>query len=71
MTVRVSPISKTAAVLLVILGLFTLVVGLATDVIGVTVAGLGIIVLGLALYRLLYRFTKKVQQDIREKTKAS
>lgn len=71
MTVRVSPISKTAAILLVVLGLFTLVVGLATGVTGVIVAGLGITVLGLALYRLLYRFTRKVQQDIREKTKIS
>ena len=69
MTVRVSPISKTAAILLVVLGVFTLIVGLATGVIGVTVAGLGITVLGLALYRLLYRFTRKLRKEIHEKTK--
>jgi membrane protein implicated in regulation of membrane protease activity len=71
MTVRVSPISKTAAILLIVLGLFTLVVGLASGVIEVTIAGLGIVVLGLALYRLLYRFTRNLQKEVREKTQAS
>jgi membrane protein implicated in regulation of membrane protease activity len=71
MTVRVSPISKAAAILLIVLGLFTLVVGLASGVIEVTITGLGIVVLGLALYRLLYRFTRNLQKDVREKTQAS
>jgi membrane protein implicated in regulation of membrane protease activity len=71
LTVRVSPISKTAAILLFVLGIFTLIMGLATGVMGVTVAGLGITVLGLALYRLLYRFSRKLQKEIGEKSRAS
>jgi len=67
MTVRVSPISKSAAILLVILGVFTLVAGLSTGVLTVTIAGLAITVLGLALYRLLYRFTRKVEREIRDR----
>ncbi len=70
MTVRVSPISKTAAILLIALGAFTLVVGLSTGVVGVIVAGLAITVLGLVLYRLLYRFTRKIQGEIRDETQA-
>lgn len=64
MSVRVSPISKTAALLIIVLGVFTLVAGLSTGVVEVTVAGGAITVLGLVLYRLLYVFTKKVRREI-------
>lgn len=57
MAVRVSPISRSAAILLMVLGVFTAVaVNLFVGVI--------IFVIGLVLYRLLFRFTAKVQREI-------
>ena len=57
MAVRVSPISKSAAILLMVLGVFT---AIAVNL----VVGVVIFVVGLVLYRLLFRFTAKVQREI-------
>jgi membrane protein implicated in regulation of membrane protease activity len=63
-SVRVSPISRTAAILIIALGVFTLFAGVVADVQSNEVVGVAVIVLGLVLYRLLYRFTKKVESEI-------
>ena len=70
MSVRVSPISKTAALLIVAIGLFTLAAGLSTGIIESTVAGVSITVLGVVLYRLLYRFTRKLKREIGDQARA-
>ena len=64
MPARVSPVSRLAAVLIIALGTFTLVAGLSTGMFENTVAGVAFTVLGVVLYRLLYRFTGKVQREI-------
>jgi membrane protein implicated in regulation of membrane protease activity len=64
-SVRVSPISKAAAILLVILGVFTLIAGLSTGVLESTIIGFAITLLGLVLYRLLHRFSKRLDEEIR------
>jgi ABC-type spermidine/putrescine transport system permease subunit II len=71
MSVRVSPISKTAAIIITALGLFLLFGGLAAQDELDTIAGFAITVLGLVLYRLLYRFTRKVTRELEEAAKAS
>ncbi len=58
MSVRVSPISRTAAILIMAVGLFTLVFVNA-------IAGVAFIVLGAILYLLLYRFTAKLESEIK------
>lgn len=63
-SVRVSPVSKTAALLMVVLGIFAMVAGLTTGTVESTLVGAGIIVLGVIMYRLLYRFTRKVEREI-------
>ncbi len=65
MPVRVSPVSRLAAVLIIALGIFTLVSGLSTGTFENTVAGVAFTVLGVVLYRLLYTFTGKVQREIK------
>lgn len=70
MSVRVIPVSKLAAMLIIALGLFTLLGGLATDTLENTVAGLAITVLGLALYSLLFRFARKVRRELEEEEPA-
>ena len=64
MSIRVSPVSRTAALLIVALGIFTLVAGVATGGVETTVAGTAIALLGVVLYRLLYRFTRKLDREI-------
>jgi len=64
--VRVSPISKTAALLIIAIGVFVLFTGLVADVPASDVAGVAFIILGLILYRLLFRFTKKLEREIAE-----
>ena len=56
MSVRVSPISRSAALLIIAVGVFTLIAGLTTGILADTIAGVAFTVLGIALYRLLYRF---------------
>jgi len=68
--VRVSPISRTAAILIILVGVFVLFGGLVTGVLASDVAGLAFIVLGVALYRLLYRFTRKLRKEIGEAEKS-
>lgn len=67
--VRVSPISRAAAILIVAIGIFVLTAGLDTDVLASEIAGGAFIVLGVALYLLLYRFTKKLEREIAESEK--
>ncbi len=66
LSVRVSRVSRIAALLIIALGVLTLFAGLATGLAEDTVAGIAFLVLGVVLYRLLYRFTRKVEREIRE-----
>jgi membrane protein implicated in regulation of membrane protease activity len=59
LSVRVSPISRAAAILIVALGVFTLV---AVN----TIAGIAFIALGVILYALLYRFTARVERELQQ-----
>ena len=65
MSVRASPISRTAAILIVALGVFVLFTGLVAGAVANDVEGAAFIVLGLALYGLLQRFTRKLENEIR------
>lgn len=65
MSVRVSPISRTAAILIMAVGIFTLFAGVVADVPVNEVAGVAFIVLGVVLYSLLFKFTRKVEREIR------
>jgi membrane protein implicated in regulation of membrane protease activity len=66
MAVRVSPISRTAAILIVAVGAFVLFAGIVAGVPASDVAGVAFIVLGVILYWLLYRFTRNLQRKISE-----
>ena len=63
MAVRASPISKTAAILIVVVGLFVLLTGLVAGVVTTEVEGTVFVVLGVALYGLLRRFTRKLRRE--------
>jgi Flp pilus assembly protein TadB len=65
-SVRASPISKTAALLIIALGVFTLFAGIVGGVIANDIAGVAIIVLGLVLYRMLFRFARKLERQIKD-----
>jgi len=71
MSVRASPISKTAALLIIALGVFTLFAGVVGGVVVNDIAGLAIIVLGLVLYRMLFRFARKLERQINDAEKKS
>ncbi len=62
--IRVSPVSKVAAIMIMALGVFTLVGGLATGYRILLGSGIGITALGIALYILLYKFTRKVFREV-------
>lgn len=64
MAVRASPVSKTAAILIIVIGVFVLFTGLVASVLANEVAGVAFIALGLALYGLLLRFTKRLRTEI-------
>lgn len=64
MTVRASPISKTAAILIILIGVFVLLTGLVAGVLATDVEGIAFIALGLALYGLLLRFTRRLRNEI-------
>ena len=66
MAVRVSPISRTAAILIVAVGAFVLFAGIVAGVPASDVAGVAFIVLGVILYWLLYRFTRNLRRKISE-----
>jgi Flp pilus assembly protein TadB len=70
-SVRASPISKTAALLIIALGVFTLFAGLVAGVLINDIAGVAILVLGLFLYRLLFTFSRKLENRIKEIEKQS
>jgi len=57
LAVRVSPVSRTAAILIIALGVFTLFFVNA-------IAGIAFLALGVILYALLYRFTARLNTDI-------
>ena len=59
MSVRVSPMSRWAAILIMAIGVFTLVFENA-------VAGVAFLILGFVLYVLLYRFTGKIARELKE-----
>ena len=59
MSVKISPISRSASLLIIALGVFTLVVGWATGILEDSVAGIAFIILGVVLYGLLYRMGRK------------
>ena len=64
MSVRVSPISKTASLLIIAVGAFVLVGGLSTgDEISI-IAGVAFVALGVVLYMLLLRFTRKLKREL-------
>lgn len=69
MAVRASPISKTAALLIIAVGIFTLVSGLVTGALASEVAGAAFVILGVVLYRLLFRFARKLEREIGEAQK--
>ena len=60
MVVVVSPVSRLAAILIILLGIFTLVF------VPPLIVGILIIVLGLVLYWLLYRFSARVERELSE-----
>lgn len=60
MSVKVSPISRFVSLLIIAIGIFTLLVGWATGILEDSVAGIAFIILGIVLYRLPYRFERKV-----------
>lgn len=63
LSVRVSPISRTAAILIIAVGAFILLTGLIAGVVANEVAGAAFILLGAALYGLLLRFTRKLRGE--------
>lgn len=65
MSIRVSPISKTAAILIVAIGVFVLFTGLVADVLASDVAGIAFIALGAFLYWFLYRFAVEFDRKAR------
>jgi membrane protein implicated in regulation of membrane protease activity len=54
----VSPVSRLAAILMIILGIFTILF------VPPWIVGVLIVVLGLILYWLLYRFSARVQREL-------
>jgi len=70
MSVRVSPISRTAAILIIAIGAFVLLGGFVTGELASYIAGSAFVVLGVVLYALLIWFTKKLRREIGEIEKA-
>ena len=69
MSVRVSPISKSAAVLIVVIGAFVLLTGLVAGVLVNEVVGVAFMVLGVMLYALLLRLTRRLRSDVSRATR--
>jgi len=66
MSVRVSPISKMAAILIIAVGAFVLLAAFATGELASYIAGSAFVVLGVVLYVLLIWFTRKLRREINE-----
>jgi Na+/pantothenate symporter len=60
MSVKVSPISRSASLLIIVIGIFTLVVGWAAGILADKIAGIVFIILGIVLYGLLYSLSRKI-----------
>jgi membrane protein implicated in regulation of membrane protease activity len=58
-SVRVSPISRFAAILII-------VVGVITFIFVNSIAGAAFVVLGVVMYALLYRFRSKLESELRK-----
>ena len=71
LAVRASPISKTAAILITIIGLFVLLTGVIAGVVTNEVEGAAFIILGLVLYGFLRRFTRKLGRELRSNPTSS
>jgi hypothetical protein len=69
MSVRVSPVSKFAAIMIIGVGLFVLLGAFYTGEEASYIAGSAFVVLGIVLYLLLIRFTNKVRREIGEAEK--
>jgi hypothetical protein len=67
--VRVSPISRTAAILIIAIGVFVLTGGIVTGTLASDIAGGAFLVLGVGLYLLLFKFTRKLEREIAEAEK--
>jgi membrane protein implicated in regulation of membrane protease activity len=65
LTFRASPVSRTAAILIIAVGAFVLFTGLVADIVASDVAGVAFIVLGVFLYWLLYRVTPRLDRNAR------
>ena len=63
MSVTVSPISRTAALLIIVIGVFMLVVGQSTGILEDSVAGTAFIILGIIMHGMLYRLAAKNRQE--------
>jgi protein-S-isoprenylcysteine O-methyltransferase Ste14 len=66
MSVRVSPISKVAAILIIAVGAFVLLAAFVTGDLASYIAGSAFVVLGVILYLLLIWFTRKLRREISE-----
>jgi divalent metal cation (Fe/Co/Zn/Cd) transporter len=66
LSVRVSPISRTAAILIVAVGVFVLLAGLSTGEVASDVSGVVFIALGVFLYLFLLRFTRNLGRQLEE-----
>lgn len=63
MSVKVSPISRSASLLIIAIGIFTLLAGWATGILEYSIAGIAFIILGVVLYRLLFVLGRKVERS--------
>jgi drug/metabolite transporter (DMT)-like permease len=63
LSVKASPISRTAAILIIAVGAFVLFTGVVSGELEDDVAGVAFIVLGLALYALLSRLTRRLRTE--------
>jgi hypothetical protein len=66
LSVRASPISKTAAILIIAIGVFVLIGALVTGDLASYIAGSAFVILGVVLYLLLGWFTGKLKREIAE-----
>lgn len=59
MSVRVSPVSRGAALMIIVVGVFTYI--FVNDI-----AGIAFLLLGVILYWLLYRFARRIEHEVKE-----
>ena len=63
MSVKVSPISRFASLLIIVIGIFTLAAGQATGILEDSIAGVAFVILGVVLHRLLYVLGRRVERS--------